>query len=185
MKYFFIVLIAMLASAQDPQFDPQDRIEQAHKPLIEPKTKPSKQASDLTAEFAKTRATALPKSRVQRKNFIDQQIFGRMERDKIPYAALASDEEFARRAWLDATGRIPQAEELIAFLNDKDTKKRDKLVDRLVASDAFVDRWTFYFEDLFRAGGRMGAGLNLIYVYPILIHLKALKIFLIPFVGPL
>ncbi len=165
MKYFLVALTTIFACAQDPQFDPQDRVEQAHKPLIEPKTKPSKQASDLTAEFAKTRAIVVPKASVPRKNFIDQHIFGRMERDKIPYAALASDEEFARRAWLDATGRIPQPEDLIAFLNDKDTKKRDKLVDRLVASDAFVDRWTFYFEDLFRAGGRMGAGLNLFHYW--------------------
>ena len=42
----------------------------------------------------------------------------------------------------------------------KDPSKREKLIDKLVASEAFVDRWAFYFEDLFRAGQRMGPGLN-------------------------
>ena len=38
------------------------------------------------------------------------------QRDKVPHAPLASDEEFARRAWLDATGRIPAPEALARFL---------------------------------------------------------------------
>ncbi|MGH8246373.1 MAG: DUF1553 domain-containing protein, partial [Gammaproteobacteria bacterium] len=38
-------------------------------------------------------------------------------------------------------------------------------VDRLLASDGFVDKWTYYFEDLFRAGQRMGPGLNLFHYW--------------------
>src|SRR5206468_7671180 len=60
---------------------------------------------------------------------------------------------------------IPPPDELLAFLNDRDPAKRDRLIDRLVDSPAFVDRWTFYFEDLFRAGGRMGFGLNLFHYW--------------------
>jgi hypothetical protein len=96
---------------------------------------------------------------------VDQYIFARMRRDHIPHAPLASDQEFARRAWLDATGRIPSTDDLQTFLADKRANKRDLLVDKLTASDAFVDRWAFYFEDLFRAGGRMGAGLNLFHFW--------------------
>ena len=53
----------------------------------------------------------------------------------------------------------------MAFLDDPDPDKRDKLVDRLVDSDEFVERWSYYFEDLFRAGNRMGFGKNLFHYW--------------------
>jgi Type II secretory pathway, component PulD len=43
-----------------------------------------------------------------------------------------SDEVFLRRVYLDLTGLIPTAEETKSFLNDKDAKKRDKLIDSLL-----------------------------------------------------
>jgi hypothetical protein len=147
--------------AQDPTQRMND-IEKAHLPLIQPAVSKSAAAAGLTialegnlpAPGSIVRATPI-------RNYIDQYVFARMERDKVPHAALATDQEFARRAWLDATGRIPSVDELQTFLGDNSPDKRDKLVDRLTESDAFVDRWAFYFEDLFRAGGRMGPGLNL------------------------
>lgn len=104
-------------------------------------------------------------AKAERKNYIDRQIFGRMERDGIPYAPPAGDEEFLRRVYLDATGRIPSPDDVLSFLASANPRKRDDLIDRLVDSDAFVSRWTFYFEDLFRAGGRMGSGLNLFHYW--------------------
>ena len=62
-------------------------------------------------------------------------------------------------------GRIPPVADLTAFLRDKDPKKRDKLIDRLVDSEDFVNRWSYYFEDLFRAGNRMGFGANLFHYW--------------------
>jgi hypothetical protein len=158
-------LIALPLVAQDPNQRMED-IEKAHLPLIQPQTPRSKTAADITAELA----SSLPKQgmtdrKVPIRTYVDQYIFARMNRDKVPHAPLASDEEFARRAWLDATGRVPTVDDLQTFLADKDANRRDKLIDKLVASDAFVDRWTFYFEDLFRAGGRMGSGLNLFHFW--------------------
>src|SRR5262245_22767501 len=46
-----------------------------------------------------------------RKNFIDEFIFGKMERDRIQPAPSADDQEFLRRAYLDLTGRIPSVEQ--------------------------------------------------------------------------
>jgi hypothetical protein len=157
------------AFAQEPAREPvhqQDVIDTAHRALYQKKEDARKAASALT-EQARASRPAAPGAdpAVPRRNFIDDHVFGRMERDNIPHARLASDEEFARRAWLDATGRIPPYSELIAFLADTDPQKRDKLVDRLLASDGFVDKWSYYFEDLFRAGGRMGYGLNLFHYW--------------------
>lgn len=142
----------------------QDVIDQAHRPLFQPPADKKKEASAVTAELAGERGGAAG-APAARRTYIDEQVFGRMQRDGIPHARLASDEEFARRAWLDATGRIPPLGELTAFLDDKDTNKREKLIDKLIASDAFLDKWTYYFEDLFRAGQRMGSGLNLFHFW--------------------
>ena len=149
-----VLLLALLA--QTPEF------EKAHKPLFTPPEQKSKQAAGLTAAYTPARAGG---AAVKRINFIDGHIFGRMKKDGIPHAALSSDEEFARRAWLDATGRIPAPADLELFLNSKDPAKRSKLIDKLLASQAFIDKWTYYFEDLFRAGGRMGSGLNLFHFW--------------------
>lgn len=152
-----MTIALLLCLAQTPEF------ESVHKPLFTPPAQKSKEASALTAAYTPARGAAAKP--VARRNFIDDHVFGRMAKDGVPHAPLASDEEFARRAWLDATGRIPPPAELAAFLADRDPAKRAKLIDRLVGSPAFIDKWTYYFEDLFRAGGRMGAGLNLFHYW--------------------
>ena len=73
-----------------------------------------------------------------------------MERDKIPHAPIAGDEEFLRRAYLDATGLLPTPDQVRAFLNDKDPNKRDKLVDSLIGTEAFTDQWAYHFGELLR-----------------------------------
>ena len=61
---------------------------------------------------------AAPAARMPRRNFIDEHIFGKMERDGIPHAPLATDQEFFRRVMLDLTGRIPSPAEVRDFLAD-------------------------------------------------------------------
>ncbi len=137
-------------------------MEDAHQPMNEPPQSAAATASMLTASLARGSVTS---GKVVRRNYIDNHIFGKMEKDHVPHAAMATDEEFIRRAHLDATGRIPTAEDIEKFLASNDANKREKLVDTLLASPAYVDRWTYYFEDLFRASGRMGSGLNLFHYW--------------------
>jgi len=59
-----------------------------------------------------------------------------------PVAGRSSDAEFFRRVNLDFAGAIPTAAEVRAFLKDKSANKRTKLIDRLLASDAFAAHWT-------------------------------------------
>ena len=161
----FLFALAAPCLAQDPG-QQLDDIEKAHLPLLQPKAAKSAEAGSVTAALL----PSLPRrgsmvDQVPVRNYIDQFIFARMTRDKVPHAGLATDQEFVRRAYLDATGRIPTADDVQSFLASTDPEKRDKLVDRLTSSDAFIDKWTYYFEDLFRAGGRMGAGLNLFHYW--------------------
>jgi len=98
---------------------------------------------------------------VPRRNFIDNLLFGRMAKDGVPHAPLATDQEFFRRVSLDLTGRIPSAAKLRAFLADNSPDKRAKLIDQLIGSPAFVDKWSYFYMDLIRANGKMGRGINL------------------------
>lgn len=85
-----------------------------------------------------------------RANFIDEFIFGAIESDRIPVARMTDDYEFLRRAMLDLTGRIPSASQVDAFVNDSTAGKRTALVNQLIGSPEFVDKWTTWFGDLFQ-----------------------------------
>ncbi len=93
---------------------------------------------------------------IPRLNFIDNLLFDKMAADGVAPAPLTTDAEFLRRVYLDLTGRIPQPEEATAFLNDPSGNKRSKLIDQLLASDAYVSQFTLYFNNRFqvtRGGG--------------------------------
>ncbi len=64
--------------------------------------------------------------------------------------ALASDEQFVRRVYLDLVGRIPTREETMDFLGDASPSKRAKVIDKLVTSDGFNSRMFDYFSDMLR-----------------------------------
>jgi hypothetical protein len=111
-----------------------------------------------------------------RKTLIDEYLFGKMERDKIPHAPIASDSEFVRRVTLDLTGRLPTPNQVRAFLKDTDPDKRDKLVDSLIPpvptegvsrrkEEPFLDRWTYFFNELFRNNAQNEQGIPTFYRY--------------------
>ena len=95
------------------------------------------------------RAVAPPKSTFPATvNFIDSEVFNKMRMDGVVPTAIAGDEEFLRRVTLDLTGQIPDTATVQAFVADTAPDKRAKKIDQLLASDAFVDRWTMWFGDL-------------------------------------
>lgn len=79
---------------------------------------------------------------------IDGHIDARLQADKLTAAEPASDAEFVRRISLDLTGSIPDVETTRAFLADSDPDKRAKLVDRLLASEAFGQHISVVFDVL-------------------------------------
>jgi hypothetical protein len=88
---------------------------------------------------------------------IDRHIFQALEDAGVAPAAPATDLEFARRVTLDLTGRIPAVDRLLAFLKDGSPNKREKLVDELLASDEWVDRWTMFLGDLLKNTDRINS----------------------------
>ncbi len=132
-----------------------DDFQKAHQTVFGSETDKAAEASRLTSSFAAAGSGTV--ENVARKNFVDEVIFGRMERDKVPHAPLASDEEFLRRAYLDATGLLPTPAKVREFVENKDANKRDKLIDSLIGSDDFADQWGPAVQrDLRRPGGIPG-----------------------------
>ena len=61
-------------------------------------------------------------------------------------APTATDAEFLRRAYLDLAGTLPSSDEVRAFLTDTDQKKREKLIDKLLASPGYARRMAQHFD---------------------------------------
>jgi len=93
-------------------------------------------------------ARAASADSIPQRNFIDQEIFGKLIKLGVPSAQLSSDAEFLRRIYLDLTGRIPSSDDVRAFLADSSPDKRDAMIDKLMYSPEFADKWTMWMGDL-------------------------------------
>ena len=77
---------------------------------------------------------------------IDQHIDASLSKQNQTAAATASDAEFLRRVYLDLTGTIPDTKTARVFIEDADAQKRTKLIDQLLASDAFSRHMATVFD---------------------------------------
>jgi hypothetical protein len=87
-------------------------------------------------------------SKLERRNFIDDQLFRRLESLKVPPSPRSDDAAFLRRVSLDLTGEQPEPEQVRTFLADKGTDKRRTQIDRLLGSQEFVWFWRIKLGDL-------------------------------------
>ncbi len=83
-------------------------------------------------------------------NTIDELVSQKWRRMKIVPSGLCDDSTFIRRVYLDLTGLPPSSDEVRSFLADKTPshEKRSAVIDRLIASNAYVDYWTNKWADL-------------------------------------
>ncbi len=89
-----------------------------------------------------------PASFVARSNFIDDHVMTRLRELRLEPSPPADDASFLRRASIDLTGELPPAEVAATFLADPSPTRREVLVDRLLASPAFVDYWSLAWGEL-------------------------------------
>jgi hypothetical protein len=61
---------------------------------------------------------------------------------------LADDATFLRRVSLDLAGRLPSPEEMRRFTDDRGPNRREKLVERLLGSEAYAVNWGRYWRDV-------------------------------------
>ena len=73
------------------------------------------------------------------------------KKQKVKAPAMASDAQFARRAYLDLWGLLPTPEELQRFESGKEPDKRARLVETLLANPAkYTDHWISFWNDHLR-----------------------------------
>ncbi len=84
------------------------------------------------------------------RNPIDAFLFAAMKAKGVQPAPRADRRTLIRRAYLDVTGLPPAPEEVAAFLNDKAPDAYEKLIDRLLASSHYGERWARHWLDLVR-----------------------------------
>ncbi len=93
-------------------------------------------------------------SKTTRRNFIDDLVLEKLKSLNLPPSPRCTDTEFLRRAFLDTIGVLPTPEETRAFLGDSSPKKRDMLIERLLARPEFVDYWSYKWSDLLLVSSR-------------------------------
>jgi mono/diheme cytochrome c family protein len=84
------------------------------------------------------------------RNPIDAFVLSRLETQSIDPAPESDRRTLVRRLHLDLLGLLPKPQDVEAFVNDTRPDAYEKLVDRLLASQHFGERWTRHWLDLVR-----------------------------------
>jgi hypothetical protein len=104
--------------------------------------------------FQPLRNPLLPevKDKTWPKTAIDRFVLGRLEQEGLKPVKPASKRDLLRRATLDLTGLPPSYEEIAAFEKDTSSDAFAKVVDRLLASSQYGERWGRIWLDVARFG---------------------------------
>ncbi|CAI8055618.1 hypothetical protein GBAR_LOCUS30342 [Geodia barretti] len=93
--------------------------------------------------FSCTKTTVAPTRQVSSSTkHLDRYINAALKRESIQPSKMSEDAEFLRRVHLDLTGKIPTPEEVLDFLKDGSSNKRQKKIDLLLDSDVYLDYWS-------------------------------------------
>jgi len=88
---------------------------------------------------------------------IDRFVLARLESEKLSPSAEAGKATLLRRATLDLTGLPPTTEDLDAFMADRSNDAYTRVVDRLLASPNYGERWARPWLDLARYADTTGS----------------------------
>lgn len=89
-------------------------------------------------------------------NEIDQFVLAKLQEEGLSPSELAEKTTLIRRLSLDLIGLPPTIEETNQFINDNDPNAYNKLVDRLLDSKHFGERWAAVWLDLARYADSKG-----------------------------
>lgn len=81
---------------------------------------------------------------------IDRFVLARLEKEALQPAVEAEPEVWLRRVYFAITGLPPTPEEIQTFLVDTSAQQREALVDRLLESPHYGERWARHWMDLVR-----------------------------------
>ncbi|MFM9961374.1 MAG: DUF1553 domain-containing protein [Planctomycetaceae bacterium] len=84
------------------------------------------------------------------KSDVDQFVLAGLEKNKLKPVADADRRTWIRRVTLDLVGLIPTPAEIDTFVSDKSPQAAEAVVDRLLASPQFGERWGRHWLDVAR-----------------------------------
>ena len=87
---------------------------------------------------------------VPENNYIDGLVHRKLQKLKILPSEICDDATFIRRVFLDVLGVLPPPEKTQQFVASPDPKKREQLVDELLARDEFVEMWVMRWAELLK-----------------------------------
>lgn len=97
------------------------------------------------------REIAAPAARPGLEHPLDRFVDAYFTRKNVTWGEAVDDRTFARRVWLDTIGLLPRPDELEAFVADRATDKRARLVQRLLAQNQpYAEHWLTFWNDLLR-----------------------------------
>ncbi len=99
------------------------------------------------------------------KSDVDRYLLSAMEAKQIKPVADADRATLLRRISFDLTGLPPTAADVEAFLADKSPDAIDKLIDKLMATQSFGERWGRHWLDVARFAESSGKTVNFNYPY--------------------
>ncbi|MEZ0265741.1 MAG: PSD1 and planctomycete cytochrome C domain-containing protein [Phycisphaerae bacterium] len=153
------LLVHLIGEKGDPHMPPKGQLSEAETRVIrtwieglsEPPTvaagKPAK--SDHWA-FQKPSTPKPPEGREWGRNGIDSFILARLDKAGLRPSAEADRATLVRRATFDLTGLPPTPEEVKAFVEDPSPDAYERVIDRLLASPGYGERWGRHWLDLAR-----------------------------------
>ncbi len=135
---------------------------------IKPANAANFKEKEITAEhrkywaFVKPERAPIPvvKNAAWVKNPIDAFILAELEKKSLRPSAPADKATLLRRVTFDLTGLPPTPKELGDFLNDKSANAYEKIVDRLLNSPRYGERWAQHWLDVVRFGETNGFELD-------------------------
>lgn len=118
------------------------------------------EGSAQIATFVVPYADSIALTGWESQNFVDELAADKFRELGIEPVGLCDDATFVRRAFLDATGSLPTAEECKKFIASTDAHKREQLIDQLLGltgdpnldiyNDRYTAYWTLKWSDLIR-----------------------------------
>ncbi len=140
--------------------DPRDGGSLSMKPIAKREWDPVK-AKEFWA-FQLPKATKVPevKDTAWPRSDVDRFILAAMENAKIKPVADADRTTLIRRVYFDLIGLPPRPDEVEAFVKDKSPNAYEKVVDRLLASPQFGERWGRHWLDVARYAESTGKERN-------------------------
>jgi hypothetical protein len=97
------------------------------------------------------------------RNPIDAFVLAKLEEKQLQPNKTADKLTLLRRVTIDLTGLVPSQEDIQSFINDNSASAYEKVVDRLLSSPAYGERWGRHWLDVARFAESSGGGRTLLF----------------------